>query len=149
MTYYEIEFQTTGTIGSALTTVFNSEIDAYAKHHTVMAAAEVSEVEKHGSVIIDENLNIIEAELGKRAEGSVSLPVFFVLEFQTDNGSGACLPTAYNDKPSAWEKYYDILRYASKVSTIEKHGAMIITSDLFEVEGRLAERTAIEPQPEE
>ena len=148
MMYYEIELQTTGTVGTAAFMPFYNEIDAYEKHHQVMAIAEKSEVEKHGSIIVDENLNILPDahELGKRAVPSDSLPVFYVLEFQTNNETGAIIPMAYADKPSAWEKYYDILRYASKVSTVEKHGAMIITSDLFVVATKLAERNVEVPE---
>lgn len=144
MKYYAIEFQTNGTTGAAIPFAMDGIAASREKFHTCMAAAEVSAVEKHGAVIIDENLNILNSELGYRENPVEAAPVFFVLEFQTGNGSAACLPLAYASKADAWEKFYDILRFAAK-SSVEKHGAMIITSDLFKVDARVAERNTTEP----
>ena len=55
---------------------------------------------------------------------------YYVIEFQTDNGVGATIPSAFDNLADAEAKYHDILRVAAK-SKVEKHGAMIITEDLF------------------
>lgn len=144
--FYTIEFQTNGDVGSAMPFSFATEKEALTKYHEIMMYAENSQVEKHGAAIIDENLSILKAELGLRDEASENLPVFFALEFQTSEGTGSCIPMAYGDKADAWNKFYTVLAYAAK-SDVEKHGAMIITSDLFKVDARLAERN-VQPQPE-
>ena len=56
--------------------------------------------------------------------------MLYVLEFQTNGNVGSVIPTAYTDPAEAEAKYHDILTYAAK-SAIEKHGAMIVTDDMF------------------
>lgn len=151
MKLYPIEFQTNGTTGTATLQAMQNNEDmneALAIFHHIMEYAQQSQVEKHGAAIIDENLNIVKADLGYRATPSTALPVFFTFEFQSDDGLYACLPYAFTDKADAWAKWYDVLRVAAK-SAVAKHGSLILTSDLFKVDGRLAERNVIVPPEEE
>lgn len=55
---------------------------------------------------------------------------YYVIEFQTTNGVGAAIPYAYSDPAEAEAKYHAILSAAAK-SSVEKHGAILITEDLF------------------
>lgn len=150
MKLYPIEFQTSGTTGTAtLQPMQNNEdmSEALAIYHHIMEYAQQSAVEKHGCAIIDENLNIVKAELGYREPPIESLPVFFALEFQSGDGA-AMIPNAYTDKADAWAKWYDTMRVAAK-SAVPKHGSLLISSDLFRIDGRLAERNNPEPEPEQ
>ena len=62
--------------------------------------------------------------------------MLYVLEFQTNGNSGSVIPTAYTEQSDAETKYHDILKFAAK-SAVEKHGAMIITDDMFETKHEL------------
>lgn len=61
--------------------------------------------------------------------------MFYVLEFQT-GANGAVIPVAYADRNEAESKYHEILMYAAK-SNIPKHGAMIVTEDLFVIKSEI------------
>lgn len=56
--------------------------------------------------------------------------IFYVLEFQTTNGSGAVIPTAYTDRPTAEAAYHQVLAAAAQ-SSVYKHGAMLCNEDMF------------------
>ena len=67
---------------------------------------------------------------------------YYVIEFQT-GASNAALVTTYNNRPDAEAKYFTILAAAAK-SAVPKHGAMIITEDMFIVKQALAYREPAE-----
>lgn len=74
--------------------------------------------------------------------------IYYVLEFQTSSGSGAVIPTIHHSRQDAEARYHTILAAAAS-SEIEKHGAAILTEDLFVVKKELAPREgAPEPEPE-
>ena len=75
--------------------------------------------------------------------------IYYVIEFQT-GGSGSALPISYTDRALAFQKYHQIMAAAS-ISDVPKHGAMVITEDLyvFEDKKELAYREPTEPQVEE
>ena len=65
--------------------------------------------------------------------------IYYVIEFQTNN-TGAVLTWSYDNRESAEEKYFSIMKAAAK-SNVKKHGAIIITEDLFQLKGELAYRS--------
>ena len=64
--------------------------------------------------------------------------IYYVIEFQS-GATGAAIVNTYTNRDDAEEKYHEIMKYASK-SGIPKHGAMIITEDLFALKGELGYR---------
>ena len=140
MLHYVIETQATnGTGAVAYTQAYLDEQDAWQKYHELLTVAEKSAVAYHAVFIIDENLTVLAYELAKRPSYSGN-PVWFVLEFQSGDGSGAVVPMAYTDKADAWNKFYTVLGYAAK-SSVPKHGAVIIKQDLEWYREELAERS--------
>lgn len=75
--------------------------------------------------------------------------IYYVIEFQSGD-SGNALPIAYTDPTLAFQKYHQIMAAAS-ISNVPKHGAMVITEDLYVFEGKkeLAYREPTEPQATE
>ena len=71
--------------------------------------------------------------------------VYYVIEFQTRDGIGNAIVTAYTNEQSARAKYHEIMAAAS-TSNVPKHGAMIVTEDLFKLMAELAPKA--EPQDE-
>lgn len=69
--------------------------------------------------------------------------LYYVLEFQTNGTVGAIVTYTYTDRSIAYQKYYEIMSAAS-VSDVAKHGAMIITGDLYELKSELAYREPID-----
>lgn len=55
--------------------------------------------------------------------------VYFVVELQTNDPSGAIV-TVFTDLALAKQKYYQVMA-AAAVSSVLKHGAMLVTSDMF------------------
>jgi len=55
--------------------------------------------------------------------------MYYVIEIQTA-ATGAVLPFAFTDRNEAEAKYHDLLRVAA-TSAVPKHGAMLLTDDLF------------------
>lgn len=144
MLYYVVEMQTTNGVGAVgFTQAYTSEQNAYEKYHDILRIAEKSSVDYHAVIIIDEDLTLVESELAKRTLYPEETSVWFVLEVQTTEGSGAVIPMAYANKSDAWQKYYKILQYAAK-SAVEKHGAFMIGHDLLEFHNELAERETVE-----
>ena len=68
--------------------------------------------------------------------------MFYVLEFQT-NETGATNTFCFNDKNNAESKYHEILMYASK-SNVRKHGAMILTEDMFIIKSEIYNHEPVE-----
>ena len=56
--------------------------------------------------------------------------VFFVIESQVSNGTGALITFSFNNKPDAEAKYHSLLAVAAK-SAVQKHGVMLCNEDLF------------------
>ena len=61
--------------------------------------------------------------------------MIYVIELQT-NDTGAVNVFTFDNRPDAEAKYHEILMYASK-SSVKKHGAVIITEDLFIVKSEV------------
>lgn len=55
--------------------------------------------------------------------------MIYVIELQT-NETGAVNVFTFDNRADAEAKYHEILMYAAK-STVKKHGAIIITEDMF------------------
>ena len=68
--------------------------------------------------------------------------MFYVIEVQT-GASGAVIPFAFENRPDAEAKYHELLAAAAK-SAVPKHGAMLITDDLFLVKQELFVHPAAE-----
>ena len=51
--------------------------------------------------------------------------MFIVIELQTNGGVTSTITTAYEDENVAYQKYYQILSFAS-VSTVEVHSACVM-----------------------
>lgn len=58
MVYYVIETQS-GSTPAALVTVFNDMATAKQKYYTIMAAAAVSQVPKHGAMLMTEDMFVV------------------------------------------------------------------------------------------
>ena len=57
--------------------------------------------------------------------------IFYVLELQTyGDGTGSVIPMSYNNLPAAESKYYLILS-AAAVSTVYRHGAVLMSEEGF------------------
>lgn len=56
--------------------------------------------------------------------------MYYVIEFQTNNGTGAAIPFAFANQADAEAKYHELLAVAAK-SAVEKHGVALVTDDLF------------------
>ena len=69
--------------------------------------------------------------------------IFYVIEFQTDE-TGNVNVWPFADRADAEAKYHTVLMYASK-SQVRKHGAMIITDDLFMIKSEVYDHEAIDP----
>lgn len=72
--------------------------------------------------------------------------IFYVIEFQTaDTGNVNVWP--YTDRSEAEAKYHQVLMYASK-SEVRKHGAMIITEDMFVIKSEVYDHDPVVPGPD-
>lgn len=67
--------------------------------------------------------------------------MFYVFEVQT-NETGAVNVFTFNTREDAESKYHEILMYASK-SSVNKHGAMIVTEDMFIVKSEVYNHTPV------
>ena len=56
--------------------------------------------------------------------------VFYVMEIQTNEGTGSVIPQAFTDRNQAESNYHEVLKYAA-VSEIDKHGAILCNEDGF------------------
>lgn len=56
--------------------------------------------------------------------------MFYVLEIQTDEGTGTIIPFTFSNRNEAEAKYHSLLAVAA-VSKVEKHGSMLFTDDGF------------------
>lgn len=56
--------------------------------------------------------------------------MFYVLEIQTNENTGAVIPFTFSNRNEAEAKYHSLLAVAA-VSQVEKHGAMLFTDDGF------------------
>lgn len=58
--------------------------------------------------------------------------MFYVIEFQSSENTGAAIPFAFDNQADAEAKYHELLAVAAK-SSVRKHGASLITDDIFTV----------------
>ena len=70
--------------------------------------------------------------------------MFYVIEFQTTN-TGAVNVFTFTDRADAETKYHEVLMYAAK-SQVNKHGAMIITEDMFVVKSEVYNHNEVETE---
>ena len=63
MLFYVLEFQTTDQGGSVLATTFTDRSLAEGSYHTILAAAAVSSVKKHGVMLCNEDMFVIKQEI--------------------------------------------------------------------------------------
>jgi len=57
--------------------------------------------------------------------------VYYVMELQTyGDGTGSAIPMSYDNLPAAESKYYLILS-AAAVSSVYRHGAVLMTEEGF------------------
>ena len=57
--------------------------------------------------------------------------VYYVMELQTyGDGTGSAIPQSYDNLPAAESKYYLILS-AAAVSSVYRHGAVLMTEEGF------------------
>lgn len=67
--------------------------------------------------------------------------IYYVIELQTNNGTGSSIVTTKTTLEDAYQAYYTIMAAASK-SAVPQHGAMIVSSDMFVLENKMAYRSA-------
>ena len=66
MSYFVIETQANGDSGSAIVNNYTSENVAEQKYHQILSAAAVSNIEKHGAILISDDLRIFKREIYDR-----------------------------------------------------------------------------------
>lgn len=69
--------------------------------------------------------------------------MFFVIETQV-NETGAVNVFTFTDRDNAESKYHEILMYAAK-SQVRKHGAMLMTEDLFVIKSEMYNHGEVDP----
>lgn len=62
--------------------------------------------------------------------------MFYVIEIQTNENTGAVIPFTFIDRDQAEAKYHSLLAVAA-VSQIPKHGAMIFNDDGFVIKSEV------------
>ena len=62
LVFYLVEFQSNET-GAAIVTVFSNQAMAEQAYHTILSAAAVSNVRKHGAMLLNEDLFVIKKEV--------------------------------------------------------------------------------------
>ena len=67
--------------------------------------------------------------------------IFYIVEFQSGNGTGAAIVTTKATQQEAEQVFHTIMA-AAAVSSVPQHGAMIMTSDMFVLKSELAYRPA-------
>lgn len=72
--------------------------------------------------------------------------MFYVLEIQTNENTGAVIPFTFSNRNEAEAKYHSLLAVAA-VSQVEKHGAMLFTDDGFVLKTEVYNHTQPEPEP--
>lgn len=73
--------------------------------------------------------------------------VYYVLEFQSEVGTGTVLPVAYTDRQLAEAAYHTLLA-AAAVSSVRKHGALLCNEDMFVIKQEVYTHYST-PEPEE
>ena len=63
MVFYVLEFQTGVETGAVLPTAYTDRKQAEAAYHTLLAAAAVSNVRKHGAMLCNEDMFVIKQEV--------------------------------------------------------------------------------------
>ena len=148
MVYFVIEFQS-GDTGAALIYKYNTYSEAEYKYYDTMRAASASSVPKHGAILFDENMNMHLFNGVAHRETPSDIMLYYVLEFQTGGEVDAVIPVYYTDRAIAEQKYHQVLA-AAAVSSVPKHGVIMVTSDMFEVKKEMAYRAPVveEEEPE-
>lgn len=62
--------------------------------------------------------------------------MFYVIEIQTNDTTGAVIPFTFTDRDQAEAKYHSLLAVAA-VSQVPKHGAMIFNDDGFVIKSEV------------
>jgi len=66
MAYFVIETQANGETASGILTTHSSEGEAEQKYHLILSAAAVSQIEKHGAILIRDDLRVFKREIYDR-----------------------------------------------------------------------------------
>lgn len=69
--------------------------------------------------------------------------VFYVIEFQTNEGLGSVIPNAYTDRAAAESAYHTTLASAAQ-SQVDKHGVMLCNEDMFVIKQEIYDHTVSE-----
>lgn len=99
---------------------------AKSSFHTVMANAELSEIPKHGAVLLNEEGSLITSECCFHGNG-YNPDKFIVLEIQVNNDESiGTLNSSFVNQFQAESAYYTVLASAA-ISALPKHSAVILT----------------------
>lgn len=121
----ELQVNANGELG-ILVSDYSVLNQAKSSFHTVMANAELSELPKHGAVLMDEEGNQILAECCFHGDG-YNPDKFIVLEIQVnDDESIGTLNSSFVNQFQAESAYYTVLASAA-ISALPKHSAVILT----------------------
>ena len=71
--------------------------------------------------------------------------LFFVIETQVNDKTGNVNVFTFTDRDDAESKYHEVLMYASK-SQVRKHGAMLLTEDLFLMKSEVYNHEEVDPE---
>lgn len=131
--------------------VLNSSYDNYnqavSKYHTVLAAAAISNVDRHGAFLYTEDGYI--AQECYKQDAMSNVPVYIVTEIQlSDAGAMATLNNYYLDRNQALSKYYTVLA-AAAISSVYKHACFMYSEDSYMMHECFSHIPEPEPEPEE
>lgn len=73
--------------------------------------------------------------------------IYYVVEIQTQEATGAVIPFTFTDRGQAEAKYHSLLAVAS-VSSVPKHGAMLFNDDGFIIKSEVYNHNEPAPAPE-
>ena len=75
--------------------------------------------------------------------------MYYVFELQTyGNGTGSAIPMSYDNLPAAESKYYLILS-AAAVSSVYRHGAVLMTEEGFTLKQEVYTHPLLQPEQAE
>lgn len=72
--------------------------------------------------------------------------MFYVIEIQTQDSTGAVIPFCFADRNQAEAKYHTLLAVCA-TSSVPKHGAMLFNDDGFIIKSEVYNH--VQPDPEE
>ena len=122
----ETQLNSNGTLGTLITD-YDDINNAQSSFHTVMAAANLSTLPRHGAVLMSSSGRLIRKECCYHHTETDIEEKYIVLEIQVGAGeSVSSLINSFDNKNQAESTYHSILASAA-LSELPKHSAVILT----------------------